>query len=66
MPRRINLVVRVGGKMWLMESLAAARHDQIEVVDTVVSFSHKTREAIGQSGAVYRVYIDNSVGMISF
>lgn len=64
MNHKVNLIVRVEGKLWLMESVAASYYpDVIETVDTVVSLCYKTREAIGQSGTRFRVYIDNSVGV---
>lgn len=61
--KRVLHIVRVSSKLWLMDSMAASRHDLIEVVDTVVSFNYKTRMAVGQSDTIYRVYIDNSVGV---
>ena len=60
--RRINHIVSVDGKMWLMEAMAAARYpDKIAIIDTVMSFCYKTRIARGNNGQQYRVYIDNSV-----
>lgn len=59
--RRINHIVAVDGKMWMMESMAAKRHpDQVVILDTVVSFCYKTRIAVGEVKK-YRVYIDNTV-----
>lgn len=60
--KRINHIVSVAGKLWMMESMAAARHaDMAEHVDVVVAFSYRTREAVGESGARYDVYLDNTV-----
>lgn len=62
--RRVLHIVRVTGKVWMMESSAAQRHpDAVEILDTVVSMNYQTRLATSQSGVVYRVYIDNSVGV---
>jgi len=62
--RRVLHIVRVAGKMWMMESTAAQRHPgAIEIVDTVVSIDYKTRLATSKSGVVYKIYIDSSVGV---
>lgn len=64
--RRINLIVKVADTLWMMESMAASRHpDMIEIVDELVSMNYKTREATSKSGTVYRIYIDNSVGVLN-
>ena len=62
--KRVNLIISVEGKLWMMESMAAERHPSvIEIVDTVVSFNYKTRIAVGFGGVQYRVFIDHSVGI---
>lgn len=65
MTKRIILIVRVAGKLWMMESIAASRYPGvIEVVDTIGPLNYKTREAVGVGGAIYRIFIDNSVGVV--
>lgn len=62
--KRVLHIVKVAGKLWMMEATAAARHpDTIEIMDTVVSMDYKTRLTTSKSGVVYKIYIDNSVGV---